>query len=59
MSLEFEVRDADAVQSATEELRQQGFMLLHDRRDGAVSVVPLPRTNLLGPDSETLALRRG
>ena len=32
MSLEFEVSDADAVQSAAEELRQQGFSLLHDRR---------------------------
>ena len=33
MSLEFEVRDADAVQSAAEELRQRGFVLLHDRRE--------------------------
>ncbi|MFL5820068.1 MAG: VOC family protein [Solirubrobacteraceae bacterium] len=33
MSLEFEVRDADAVQSAAEELRQRGFILLHDRRE--------------------------
>ena len=32
MSVEFEVRDADAVQSAAEELRQRGFTLLHDRR---------------------------
>jgi catechol 2,3-dioxygenase-like lactoylglutathione lyase family enzyme len=32
MSLEFEVRDADAVQSGAEELRQRGFALLHDRR---------------------------
>jgi catechol 2,3-dioxygenase-like lactoylglutathione lyase family enzyme len=32
MSLEFEVRDADAVQSAAEELAQRGFDLLHDRR---------------------------
>jgi catechol 2,3-dioxygenase-like lactoylglutathione lyase family enzyme len=32
MSLEFEVRDADAVQSAAEELRRRGFTLLHDRR---------------------------
>ena len=32
MSLEFEVRDADAVHSAAEELRQRGFTLLHDRR---------------------------
>jgi catechol 2,3-dioxygenase-like lactoylglutathione lyase family enzyme len=32
MSLEFEVSDADAVQSAAEELRQRGFRLLHDRR---------------------------
>jgi catechol 2,3-dioxygenase-like lactoylglutathione lyase family enzyme len=33
MSLEFEVRDADAVQSAAEELRDRGFTLLHDRRE--------------------------
>jgi catechol 2,3-dioxygenase-like lactoylglutathione lyase family enzyme len=33
VSLEFEVRDADAVQSAAEELRQRGYMLLHDRRE--------------------------
>jgi catechol 2,3-dioxygenase-like lactoylglutathione lyase family enzyme len=33
MSLEFEVGDADAVESAAEELRQQGFTLLHDRRE--------------------------
>ena len=33
VSVEFEVRDADAVQSAAEELRQQGFTLLHDRRE--------------------------
>jgi catechol 2,3-dioxygenase-like lactoylglutathione lyase family enzyme len=33
MSLEFEVGDADAVQSAAEELRQRGFSLLHDRRE--------------------------
>ena len=33
MSLEFEVRDADAVQSAAEELRQRGFTLLHDGRE--------------------------
>jgi catechol 2,3-dioxygenase-like lactoylglutathione lyase family enzyme len=32
MSLEFEVRDADAVQAATEELRQRGFGLLHEPR---------------------------
>ena len=32
VSLEFEVRDAGAVQSAAEELRQRGFTLLHDRR---------------------------
>ncbi len=32
MSLEFEVSDADAVQSAAEELQQLGFSLLHDRR---------------------------
>jgi catechol 2,3-dioxygenase-like lactoylglutathione lyase family enzyme len=31
-SLEFEVSDADAVQSAAEELRERGFSLLHDRR---------------------------
>jgi catechol 2,3-dioxygenase-like lactoylglutathione lyase family enzyme len=33
VSLEFEVRDADAVQSAAEELRQRGYTLLHDRRE--------------------------
>jgi catechol 2,3-dioxygenase-like lactoylglutathione lyase family enzyme len=33
MSLEFEVRDADAVQPAAEELRDQGFSLLHDARE--------------------------
>jgi hypothetical protein len=33
MSLEFEVRDADAVQSAAEELRERGFTLLHDRHE--------------------------
>jgi hypothetical protein len=33
MSLEFEVRDADAVGSAAEELRRRGFTLLHDRRE--------------------------
>ena len=33
VSLEFEVSDADAVQSAAEELRQRGFSLLHDRRE--------------------------
>jgi catechol 2,3-dioxygenase-like lactoylglutathione lyase family enzyme len=33
MSLEFEMRDADAVQAAAEELRQRGFTLLHDRRE--------------------------
>jgi catechol 2,3-dioxygenase-like lactoylglutathione lyase family enzyme len=33
MSLEFEVRDGAAVQSAAEELRQRGFALLHDRRE--------------------------
>jgi catechol 2,3-dioxygenase-like lactoylglutathione lyase family enzyme len=32
-SLEFEVRDADAVQAAAEELRQRGFDLLHERRE--------------------------
>jgi catechol 2,3-dioxygenase-like lactoylglutathione lyase family enzyme len=33
MSLEFEVGDANAVESAAEELRQRGFTLLHDRRE--------------------------
>jgi catechol 2,3-dioxygenase-like lactoylglutathione lyase family enzyme len=33
VSLEFEVRDADAVQSAAEELRQRGYTLLHGRRE--------------------------
>jgi catechol 2,3-dioxygenase-like lactoylglutathione lyase family enzyme len=33
MSLEFEVIDADAVQSAAEELRRRGFSLLHGRRE--------------------------
>jgi catechol 2,3-dioxygenase-like lactoylglutathione lyase family enzyme len=33
VSLEFEVRDVDAVQSAAEELRQRGYTLLHDRRE--------------------------
>jgi catechol 2,3-dioxygenase-like lactoylglutathione lyase family enzyme len=33
MSLEFEVSDADAVQSAAEELRRRGFSLLHGRRE--------------------------
>jgi catechol 2,3-dioxygenase-like lactoylglutathione lyase family enzyme len=32
-SVEFEVRDAAAVGSAAEELRERGFTLLHDRRD--------------------------
>jgi catechol 2,3-dioxygenase-like lactoylglutathione lyase family enzyme len=32
-SLEFEVRDAQAVQSAADELRQQGFTLLHGARE--------------------------
>ena len=32
LSLEFEVRDADAVQSAAEELAERGFDVLHDRR---------------------------
>jgi catechol 2,3-dioxygenase-like lactoylglutathione lyase family enzyme len=32
MSLEFEVSDAEAVQSAAEELRGRGFSLLHERR---------------------------
>ena len=33
VSVEFEVSDADAVQSAAEELRERGFTLLHDRRE--------------------------
>jgi catechol 2,3-dioxygenase-like lactoylglutathione lyase family enzyme len=33
MSVEFEVRDPDAVESAAEELREQGFTLLHGRRE--------------------------
>ena len=33
MSVEFEVNDAEAVQSAAEELRQRGFSLLHARRE--------------------------
>lgn len=33
VSVEFEVRDVDAVQSAAEELRERGFALLHDRRE--------------------------
>jgi catechol 2,3-dioxygenase-like lactoylglutathione lyase family enzyme len=33
MSVEFEVRDAGAVQSAADELRQRGFTLLHDARE--------------------------
>ena len=32
-SIEFEVRDPAAVQSAAEELRQRGFTLLHDTRE--------------------------
>ncbi len=32
-SIEFEVRDADAVASAAEELQQRGFSLLHGRRE--------------------------
>ena len=32
-SLEFEVRDAEAVESAADELRQRGFTLLHGRRE--------------------------
>jgi catechol 2,3-dioxygenase-like lactoylglutathione lyase family enzyme len=32
MSLEFDVRDADAVQPAADELREKGFDLLHDAR---------------------------
>jgi hypothetical protein len=33
VSLEFEVLDADAVQSAAEELRERGFTMLHDARE--------------------------
>ena len=33
MSLEFDVHDADAVQSAAEELSQRGFTLLHERSE--------------------------
>lgn len=33
MSLEFDVNDADAVQTAADELRQRGLSLLHDRRE--------------------------
>jgi catechol 2,3-dioxygenase-like lactoylglutathione lyase family enzyme len=32
-SVEFEVKDADAVQAAAEELRDAGFALLHDARE--------------------------
>ena len=32
MSLEFEVRNAEAVQAAAEELRERGFALLHEAR---------------------------
>ena len=32
-SVEFEVRDADSVQAAAEELRERGFTLLHDARE--------------------------
>jgi catechol 2,3-dioxygenase-like lactoylglutathione lyase family enzyme len=32
-SIEFELRDPDAVQSAAEELRKRGFTLLHDARE--------------------------
>jgi hypothetical protein len=32
VSIEFEVADADAVQSAADELRARGFELLHDAR---------------------------
>ena len=31
-SIEFEVEDADAVQAGAEELRRDGFALLHDAR---------------------------
>jgi catechol 2,3-dioxygenase-like lactoylglutathione lyase family enzyme len=33
ISVEFEVRDAQAVGAAAEELRRRGFTLLHDRRE--------------------------
>jgi len=33
VSIEFEVEDAAAVQPATDELREQGFALLHDARE--------------------------
>lgn len=33
ISVEFDVPDADAVQSAAEELRHRGFTLLHDPRE--------------------------
>jgi catechol 2,3-dioxygenase-like lactoylglutathione lyase family enzyme len=33
VSIEFEVRDPDAVQSAAEDLRKRGFTLLHDARE--------------------------
>jgi catechol 2,3-dioxygenase-like lactoylglutathione lyase family enzyme len=33
VSLEFEVRDADAVEAAAEELRRRGFTLLHGPRE--------------------------
>jgi catechol 2,3-dioxygenase-like lactoylglutathione lyase family enzyme len=33
LSLEFEVRDADAVESAAEELQGRGYDLLHGRRE--------------------------
>jgi catechol 2,3-dioxygenase-like lactoylglutathione lyase family enzyme len=33
MSLEFDVSDPDAVQAASDELRQRGFSLLHGRRE--------------------------
>lgn len=32
-SIEFEVRDADAVQAAADELRERGFTLLHEARE--------------------------
>jgi catechol 2,3-dioxygenase-like lactoylglutathione lyase family enzyme len=32
-SIEFELRDPDAVQSAAEDLRKRGFTLLHDARE--------------------------
>jgi len=50
-SIEFEVGDADAVQSAAEELRQRGFSLLHDRREepwGAVARLQCEDGSIVG-----------